>query len=306
MLIDDGLATGSTMRAAVEAVRALGPARIIVAVPVGSPGTCREFAAIRRRHRLRPCPGTFRGGRPVVRRLPADGRRGSSRAVACRVVGTGRQAAVRLFMNFAISRVRSGRHSSIGSAGRIAPGWPRSIRCLGNGRRRQIRALFAASTALGHPLRLQRSGRAHRHSIPGRCPGHEPLRITAPGTVRVDETTQGIAQTLEIIDSNGVSRRGFVSEPRPQPRCWTVSHRASSRRDAVRRRLEPCLQSPLRPSPFPSDRPSGLKPIFMYPSGPAASSSLRLAAAAAGSAHATVRSQKRCTSAVSAHCCSIS
>ena len=46
VLIDDGLATGSTMKAAVEAVRALSPARIIVAVPVGSPDTCREFAAI--------------------------------------------------------------------------------------------------------------------------------------------------------------------------------------------------------------------------------------------------------------------
>jgi predicted phosphoribosyltransferase len=46
VLIDDGLATGSTMKAAVEAVRALGPARIIVAVPVGSPDTCRECAAI--------------------------------------------------------------------------------------------------------------------------------------------------------------------------------------------------------------------------------------------------------------------
>ena len=46
VLIDDGLATGSTMKAAVRAVRALRPARIIVAVPVGSPDTCREFAAI--------------------------------------------------------------------------------------------------------------------------------------------------------------------------------------------------------------------------------------------------------------------
>jgi predicted phosphoribosyltransferase len=46
VLVDDGLATGSTMKAAVQAVRALGPARIIVAVPVGSPDTCREFAGI--------------------------------------------------------------------------------------------------------------------------------------------------------------------------------------------------------------------------------------------------------------------
>ena len=36
---------------------------------------------------------------------------------------------------------------------------------------------------------------------------HAPLRIAAPGTVRVDETTEGIAQALEIIDSRGVATR---------------------------------------------------------------------------------------------------
>jgi putative phosphoribosyl transferase len=36
ILVDDGLATGATMRAAVRSVRAQGPARLIVAVPVGS------------------------------------------------------------------------------------------------------------------------------------------------------------------------------------------------------------------------------------------------------------------------------
>jgi putative phosphoribosyl transferase len=46
LLIDDGLATGSTMRAAVQAVRAHQPARIVVAVPVGSPETCRAFSKI--------------------------------------------------------------------------------------------------------------------------------------------------------------------------------------------------------------------------------------------------------------------
>jgi predicted phosphoribosyltransferase len=46
LLIDDGLATGSTMKAAVEAVRARDPARIVVAVPVGSSETCREFADV--------------------------------------------------------------------------------------------------------------------------------------------------------------------------------------------------------------------------------------------------------------------
>jgi putative phosphoribosyl transferase len=43
VLVDDGLATGSTMKAAVQAVRARGPARIVVAVPVGAPGSCAEM-----------------------------------------------------------------------------------------------------------------------------------------------------------------------------------------------------------------------------------------------------------------------
>jgi putative phosphoribosyl transferase len=43
VLVDDGLATGATMRAAVEAVRATGPARVVVAVPVGAPETCQSM-----------------------------------------------------------------------------------------------------------------------------------------------------------------------------------------------------------------------------------------------------------------------
>ena len=43
ILVDDGLATGATMRAAVAALRQRGVARIVVAVPVGAPETCREF-----------------------------------------------------------------------------------------------------------------------------------------------------------------------------------------------------------------------------------------------------------------------
>ena len=46
VLVDDGLATGSTMKAAVQAVRAQGPARVVVAVPVGAPQTCRDLAAL--------------------------------------------------------------------------------------------------------------------------------------------------------------------------------------------------------------------------------------------------------------------
>ncbi len=43
ILIDDGLATGTTMRAAIAALRQQGPARIVVAVPVASATTCEEF-----------------------------------------------------------------------------------------------------------------------------------------------------------------------------------------------------------------------------------------------------------------------
>src|SRR5262249_20201779 len=42
ILVDDGLATGSTMRAAVAALRRQGPARVVVAVPVGAAETCAE------------------------------------------------------------------------------------------------------------------------------------------------------------------------------------------------------------------------------------------------------------------------
>jgi putative phosphoribosyl transferase len=43
ILVDDGLATGSTMKAAVRAVRQHAPARVVVAVPVGAQATCDEI-----------------------------------------------------------------------------------------------------------------------------------------------------------------------------------------------------------------------------------------------------------------------
>jgi predicted phosphoribosyltransferase len=45
ILTDDGLATGSTMRAAAQAVRERQPSRVVVAVPVGARETCAELAA---------------------------------------------------------------------------------------------------------------------------------------------------------------------------------------------------------------------------------------------------------------------
>jgi predicted phosphoribosyltransferase len=44
VLVDDGLATGATMRAALEGVRRRGARAVVVAVPVGAPETCRAMA----------------------------------------------------------------------------------------------------------------------------------------------------------------------------------------------------------------------------------------------------------------------
>ncbi len=44
ILVDDGIATGASMRAAVQATRAQDPARVVVAVPVAAAGTCRRMA----------------------------------------------------------------------------------------------------------------------------------------------------------------------------------------------------------------------------------------------------------------------
>lgn len=94
ILVDDGLATGSTMLAAVAAVSQHDPARIVVAVPVAAPEVCE---AVRPRVDEVVCLATPRGFtavgllyedfRPVsdeeVRRLLAAGRR----APAASVVG---------------------------------------------------------------------------------------------------------------------------------------------------------------------------------------------------------------------------
>src|SRR4029077_7224216 len=43
ILVDDGLATGSSLRAAVRALRGREPARLVVAVPIGAPESCRAL-----------------------------------------------------------------------------------------------------------------------------------------------------------------------------------------------------------------------------------------------------------------------
>jgi predicted phosphoribosyltransferase len=46
IVVDDGMATGSTMRAAVEALRTMQTARIVIAVPVGAPEVVDQLGAI--------------------------------------------------------------------------------------------------------------------------------------------------------------------------------------------------------------------------------------------------------------------
>ena len=46
VLVDDGLATGATMRAAAEAVKTRSPSSVVVAVPVGSASAVAKVAAI--------------------------------------------------------------------------------------------------------------------------------------------------------------------------------------------------------------------------------------------------------------------
>jgi predicted phosphoribosyltransferase len=46
ILVDDGLATGATMRAAATAVRSRGPKAVVVAVPVGAPEACAAMGEV--------------------------------------------------------------------------------------------------------------------------------------------------------------------------------------------------------------------------------------------------------------------
>ena len=61
ILVDDGLATGSTMRAAVIALREREPARVVVAVPVGAPEACLAMREVADECVCVHAPAAFRG-----------------------------------------------------------------------------------------------------------------------------------------------------------------------------------------------------------------------------------------------------
>ena len=71
VLVDDGLATGATMRAAIAAVRRQAPASLVVAVPVGSPRVCGELQPDVDRVVCLEAPDSFRAVGQVYRDFSA-------------------------------------------------------------------------------------------------------------------------------------------------------------------------------------------------------------------------------------------
>lgn len=61
ILVDDGLATGSTMAAAVKALRQEGPGAIVIAVPVGAPSTCERMRSLAEDVVCALAPASFSG-----------------------------------------------------------------------------------------------------------------------------------------------------------------------------------------------------------------------------------------------------
>jgi hypothetical protein len=75
IVVGDGLATGLSMRAAVEALQRLRPAAVVVAVPPAPESTCRELNALGRQGGLRDHAVAVLRGRGVLLGLHPDHRR---------------------------------------------------------------------------------------------------------------------------------------------------------------------------------------------------------------------------------------
>ena len=143
ILVDDGIATGSSMRAAVAAVRSQGPQRVVVAVPTAPPRALEELRpevddlvwVIAPRALPRGGPAASRTSRGLRRRRATGDR--ASRGAAD----------------------RGGRRS------RPAGGWPR--RSSGCRRSRRLRPRLGIEPP--QPTQPVRRGRAQRRRAPPRC-----------------------------------------------------------------------------------------------------------------------------------------
>lgn len=80
ILVDDGIATGASMLAAVRTIRATGPESIVVAVPVGPATACRELAAEATTWCAQPCRQRLR---PSARSITTFIRSPTTRSASC-------------------------------------------------------------------------------------------------------------------------------------------------------------------------------------------------------------------------------
>jgi len=97
LLVDDGIATGATMQAAVAAARAGGPAQLWVAAPVASRHACAALAP--EVDGLSRHPRALRRRRAVLRGFSPDSGRGRRRAAGPRVAGRAGQQPTRTGAN---------------------------------------------------------------------------------------------------------------------------------------------------------------------------------------------------------------
>ena len=95
ILVDDGIATGSTVRAAIHSIRAEEPKRIVLAVPVAGADTIEALAAEVNHVVSLVAPSRPLCHRPLVRGLPTDFRRRSGASSRQRAGGADRKRACR-------------------------------------------------------------------------------------------------------------------------------------------------------------------------------------------------------------------
>ena len=181
ILVDDGLATGSTMKAAVQAVRELGPARVVVAVPTGAAETC---ASMRRLAR-----GLLRGRRVVRRLLPDVGLR-SARAARMNQREIPRQEWPQFLASF------GRRHRSWLAT---IEEWPREAP--------------ERTRAVDQPLE---SLDAEDGAIAIRLGNGEVLRVEAPQALRIDVTERGEELGFDLDTARGVTRLRFRAAALPE------------------------------------------------------------------------------------------
>ena len=86
ILVDDGIATGTTMRSAIEALKKLRAASVVIAVPVAPESICEEFQRLKN-HVVFTCLSTPEDvfcHQSLVRKLPTNDRRRSARFAQAR------------------------------------------------------------------------------------------------------------------------------------------------------------------------------------------------------------------------------